>query len=85
MELIFAETIKRDQKLENTDIVKLSDDYYMVVKEIEGYIARNFKGWTGATGHHSTLESLLDSLYGLRWDPKIFSHKDYHLELKKSE
>lgn len=36
MELIFAETIKRDQKLDNTDIVKLSDDYYMVVKEIEG-------------------------------------------------
>ncbi|KDE21801.1 hypothetical protein EF83_21575 [Bacillus subtilis] len=56
MELIFTETIKRDQKLENTDIVKLSDDYYMVVKEFEGYIARKFKGWTGATGHHPTFK-----------------------------
>ncbi|MEH7234369.1 hypothetical protein V7070_19330, partial [Bacillus safensis] len=66
-----------------TDIIKLRDAFFIVVKEDEGFIARNFKGWTGATGHHPTLESLLDSLFGLRWDLKIFSHKEYQLELKK--
>ena len=64
--------------LELGDVV-VSKDAYLVIHDDNGYILRNFNGWTGLTGYHSDLAKLTESLPG---KCTVYPSSEYELELK---
>jgi hypothetical protein len=82
MKVIIKEGHK-NKPLQAGDIVTFGKDTYIIIKEKnESYIAKGVGGLIGATGHHSTLERLEESLSKMA-NYKHYSQEYYNLVLER--
>lgn len=81
MNVILSDEPKKKVELRCGDVVKLEGNMYLIVREDAGFIAKDFNGESGSTGHHITLEGLLSSFQFYNFT--YYSQSEYELRLVK--
>jgi len=79
MEILFDEPREQTPIVTIGDIVEINETFYICIILETSFSFRSLCGTFGATGFHSTLEELTDSIQNLRYN--IFPASEYELNL----
>lgn len=78
MNLVIKENVQ-NRIVQLGDVVVVYDTPYQINRENGKFIARSFDGYSGSTGHHESLEKLIESFGKMEWSH--YSKDDYELRL----
>ncbi|MCS0827404.1 hypothetical protein NX029_26170 [Cytobacillus firmus] len=86
MKVITGEVKAKKEFLQLGDIVETNSDFYLVIKESEGYIAKCIAdGYCGSFGRFDTLEALNDHFYnnsGLADKSTVYKKDEFYLVIQ---
>lgn len=73
-------------EIELGDVIVTNTDAYLIIKDTDGYVARNFRGYTGLFGKFDSLQKLSDAFYskksnGVLPQAVLYKHTEFDLKL----